>query len=82
MLALFAFLLALSGGAFASPFHGPPMLGGGDRSLPAPIRFDGTSGGPDHGLPPPPPGGTSIGGKPSIGGPVQFDGTSGGPDRP
>jgi hypothetical protein len=84
MLALFAFLFALTGGAFASPFHGPTAFtGGGARGFTGPVRFDGMSGSPDTPQPPPPPGGTPIaGGNLKTGAPVRFDGMSGSPDHP
>jgi len=81
MLAILAFLLALGGGAFASPFHGVSAHAG--VVPPARMPLDGTSGNPDHPVPPPPPGPSSTPGKiVKIGGPVLNDGTSGNPDHP
>ena len=80
MLAILAFLFGLTGGAFASPFHDPAGIAGGDRAFSAPVRYDGGTGVPDHGIPPPPP--ILIGGRTKIGAPVRMDGGTGVPDRP
>jgi hypothetical protein len=81
MLAILAFLFGLTGGAFASPFHGIAAPGGVAPPT-APVRFDGTSGNPDNPLPPPPPGpNTTTGVVWKTGAPVRFDGTSGNPDH-
>jgi hypothetical protein len=78
MLAILAFLLALSGGAFASSFHGPGP-DGGSRGI-TPVRFDGGTGLPDHGAPTPMP--LAGGGGMKVGVPVRMDGGTGLPDRP
>jgi hypothetical protein len=80
MLAILAFLLALTGGAFASPFHGHGLAADGNRGFGGPVQFDGGTGLPDHGglMPPPPP----ISGGAKIGAPGRMDGGTGVPDRP
>jgi hypothetical protein len=77
MLVFLTLLLALNGGAFAPSFHrlpapaivAPPS---------APVRFDGTSGNPDHGMPTPPPSPSLVS---KVAAPVRYDGTSGNPDH-